>query len=131
MAALAEARVFRVAMADPEIAPYGRAASEALRHAGVWEVVKRKLVIGENVAHAARFALSGGVDAGIVSYSLALSGPMASRGSAVLVPESWHTPLRQRMVLRKGAGAAARSFYDFLLTATAQDILRRHGFARP
>jgi molybdate transport system substrate-binding protein len=130
-AALADGRLNKFAIANPEHAPYGRRAEEALRHAGLWDAVNDKLVLGENVAQAAQFATNGGAEAGIIAYSLALSPSVSALGSFALVPDSWHEPLRQRMVLLKGAGETARAFYAFLRDERARKIMRSYGFVLP
>jgi molybdate transport system substrate-binding protein len=130
-AALADGRVRRFAIANPEHAPYGRRAEEALRHAGLWEAIKDKLVLGENVSQAAQFAASGNAEGGIVAHSLALAPEVARLASHALIPEAWHEPLRQRMALVKGAGDTARMFYAFMQGERARAIMRRHGFLLP
>ncbi len=130
-AALADGRLQKFAIANPEHAPYGRRAEEALRHAGLWDAIKDRLVYGENVAQAAQFATSGATQGGIIAYSLAMSPDVAKRGSYALIPEEWHQPLNQRMVLIKGAGATAQSFYDFIRGPSARAIMRRYGFVLP
>ena len=130
-AALADGRLTRFAVANPEHAPYGRRAEEALRHAGLWEAIEDRLVLGENVSQAAQFAMSGNAEGGLIAYSLALAPDMASAGRYALVPEDWHDPLRQRMALVKGAGDTARLFYQFVQSPTGREILKRYGFALP
>lgn len=130
-AALADGRLKRFAIADPQHAPYGRAAEEALRKQGLWEAVRPRLVLGENVSQAARFALSGDAQGGIIAYSLALSPALAGRGAHVLLPEDWHAPLVQRMVLLPRAGPVAEAFFAFLGGPAAREALRRHGFVPP
>ena len=129
--ALADGRLKKFAIANPEHAPYGRRAEEALRHAGLWDAIKDKLVLGENVAQAAQFATSGSTQGGIVAYSLALAPSVADRGAFALIPESWHRPLRQRMALLNGADDIAREFYAFLQGPAARAIMRRYGFVLP
>jgi molybdate transport system substrate-binding protein len=128
---LAERSAGRFAIANPEHAPYGRAAEQALRSLGLWEARRPRLLIGENVAQAARFASSGNADGGLIAHSLALAPALQDRGSFVLLPESLHEPLRQRMVLIATATPAAERLYDYLRTPTARAILERHGFALP
>jgi molybdate transport system substrate-binding protein len=130
-AALADGRVQRFAIANPEHAPYGRAARAALQHAGLWEMLQGKLVLGENVAQAAQFATSGSAQGGIVAWSLARSPEVAKLGTAALLPESWHPPLRQRMALTRQAGAEASRFYDYLQQPAARAVFERHGFSLP
>ena len=124
-------RLMRLAIANPEHAPYGRRAMEALKHAGLWDAVKPKLVLGENISQAAQFATSGSADGGIIAYSLALAPQVSRLGTYALIPETWHAPLRQRMVLMKRAGIEAQAFYAFLQQPAARRILTRFGFLLP
>jgi molybdate transport system substrate-binding protein len=121
----------RIAIANPEHAPYGRAAEEALRTLGLWEAIATHLVLGENAAQAAQFAASGNADGGIVAYSLALAPPLRKRGRFALLPEQLHSPLRQRMALTSRSSGEARQLYEYLQTPAARAILERHGFALP
>jgi molybdate transport system substrate-binding protein len=121
----------RLAIANPEHAPYGRAAEQALRSLGIWEAVQAKLLLGENVAQAAQFASSGNADGGIIAYSLALAPALRERGTFALLPESLHAPLRQRMVLLQRASPAAASFYDYLRSPASRAILSEYGFLLP
>jgi molybdate transport system substrate-binding protein len=129
--ALGDRRVTKFAIANPEHAPYGRRAEEALRHQGLWEAIEDKLVLGENVSQAAQFAMTGGAEGGIVALSLALSPSVSDLGTFALIPDEWHEPLRQRMVLLDGAGETARAFYAFLLGDDARAIMRKYGFVLP
>jgi len=130
-AALADGRIRRFAIPNPEHAPYGRAAEQALRKLGLWTPLQQKLVFGENVSQAAQFAAGGSAEGGIFAYSLALSSSVSRLGNYVLLPEEWHQPLRQRMVLIKGAGATARAFYRYVQQPPAREIFRRYGFVLP
>jgi len=129
--ALVAGQVNHFAIANPEHAPYGRAAEQALRRAGLWPRLQGRLVLGENVSQAAQFAVGGDTEGGIIAYSLALAPTMASRGRFALLPETWHAPLRQRMVLMKGATADGASFYTYLQGPVARAIMERHGFMLP
>lgn len=130
-AALGDGRLRRFAIANPEHAPYGRRAEEALRSANLWERIKGRLVLGENVAQAAQFATAGGAQGGIIAYSLARSPAVAALGAFALISDAWHSPLRQRMVLLKGAGPTAQAFYRYVQQPPARAILVRYGFALP
>jgi molybdate transport system substrate-binding protein len=130
-AALADGRIQHFAIANPEHAPYGRAAEQALKGQGLWDAIKPKLVLGENVSQAAQFASAGSAQGGIFAYSLALAPAYASRGDFALVPSDWHAPLRQRMVLMKNAGETARTFYQFVQSPAARVIFRKYGFVLP
>ncbi len=130
-AALRAGTLRKFAIANPEHAPYGRAAREVLQHAGLWNEIGPHLVLGENVSQAAQFAINGGADAGIVAYSLLRAPGVAARGKAVVLPASDHAPLLQKMVLLAGAGSTAQAFYKFVQTPPAREILTRYGFEPP
>lgn len=135
MKALGEALVKRpeqkFAIANPDHAPYGRAAREALTQAGLWAAIQPRLVLGENVSQAAQFASSSGILGGIFAYSLALAPSVAQLGTYSLIPESAHQPLKQRMVLMKNASPEAQAFYRYLQQPAARSIFRRFGFTLP
>ncbi|MBF60203.1 molybdate ABC transporter substrate-binding protein [Halomonas sp. FeN2] len=118
----------RIALANPEHAPYGVAAQQALEHAGLWEQTEPLRILGENVSQAAQFALSDDARGGLVAYSLALAPTLGERSEYVLIPEDWHSPLRQRMVLTNQAGEIATAFYQWLQEDEGQSILRNYGF---
>jgi molybdate transport system substrate-binding protein len=130
-AALQDGRLKRLALANPEHAPYGMRAREALQHAGLWEAVQPRLVLGENISQAAQFATSGSAQGGIVAQSLALAPQVAALGRYAPIPEAWHQRLAQRMVLMKDAPASAARFYEFLASSAAQAVMRRYGFEMP
>lgn len=121
----------RLAIANPEHAPYGRAAREALMHQGLWEAIEKKLVFGENVSQAAQFAASASCEAALVALSLARAPAFSGKAHFSSLPSNWHQPLHQRMVLLPGASDVARSFYDFLRRPEAVEIFLRHGFGEP
>lgn len=121
----------RFAIANPEHAPYGRAAAETLRHLELWDAVRPRLVIGENAAQAARYASSGDAEGGLIPLSLALGPELVARGSHTVIPASWHAPLRQRMVLLADASAEAEQFYRYVLGPESRAVLARHGFQPP
>lgn len=129
--ALQDGRLERLAVANPEHAPYGKAAREALQRNDLWESIKGHLVVGENAAQAVQFALSGSADGGIVPYALALTPSVAKRSRSDFIPEQWHEPLRHRMVLLRNGSEAAEHFYRFLQGKEARAIFARHGFLPP
>lgn len=130
-AALSGNRIKKFAIANPEHAPYGRAAQEALEKAGLWTTLKDKLVLGENIAQAAQFATGGSTDGGIIAYSLALAPAVSAQSRYALIPDSWHLPLRQKMVLLSKAGDTAKDFYRFVQTPPARAIFIKYGFKLP
>ncbi len=123
--------VRKFAIANPEHAPYGRAAQQALQALGLWDFVQPKLVLGENIAQTAQFVTTGNAQAGIIALSLALAPELQRQGSHVLLPETLHNPLRQRMVLTRRAGETAALFYAYLQQPSARAILKRYGFLLP
>jgi molybdate transport system substrate-binding protein len=129
--ALVDGSLKRLAIANPDHAPYGRAARQLLEARGIWDRLDQKLVMGENVSQTAQFATTGSVEAAILSYSMVLSPVMSRRGRFAVLPEKWHDPLRHRMVLLHGAGQTAAAFYSFLRGPTAREILQRYGFGAP
>ncbi len=130
-AALADGRITRFAIANPTHAPYGKRAEEALRHKGLWDKIRPHLVYGENVSQAAQYATSADTQGGIIAYSLALSPSVSGLGSYALIPDEWHSPLRQRMVLLKNAGATAERFHGYLQQPPARAIFLKFGFGVP
>lgn len=126
--ALKSEQLKRLAIANPEYAPYGLIAKQALKNAGIWESVKPYLVTGKSASQTAQFALSRAVDAALIPYSLALRPELDSKGQYLLLNDTLYTPLEQTMVLIKGAGNAAKEFYDFILSEKARTIIQTHGF---
>ncbi|MFV2103881.1 molybdate ABC transporter substrate-binding protein [Micromonospora sp. LOL_024] len=133
LTALADPAVGKVAIANPEHAPYGKAAVAALRRAGVNERIESRLVLGENVAQAAEFAASGNAGASVIALSLALAPQLADRGQHVEVPLESFPRLNQGGVVLAGAvdRAAAVRVREFLTGDDGTAILRRHGFHLP
>lgn len=125
-AALPGIRAF--AIANPEHAPYGRAAQQALERLGLWPTVRSRLVLGENVAQATQYVTSGAAQAGITAWSLALAPAVAGLTRSMVLPPDLHLPMRQRMVLLRGAAPQAAGFYEFLQSDWARATLQRHGF---
>jgi molybdate transport system substrate-binding protein len=129
--ALAAKTVKHLAIANPEVAPYGVAAREALQKANLWAGVEPLLVLGENVGQAAQFVTTGAAEAGIVAHSLAVSAELKPNITAALIPDSWHKPILHGMALVKGAGKVARDFAAFIKGKEARAILEPHGFSEP
>lgn len=124
-------RMQRFAIANPEIAPYGRAAEEALRRLDLWEALRPRLVFGENIAQAAQFAMMEGATGGLIAHSLVLSPALKARGDFSLVPEALHGPLRHRLALTKRASEAAVHVQAWLLSPQAAAVFARHGLQAP
>lgn len=132
IAELPDAKVAKVAIANPDHAPYGLAAKQAMTKAGVWEKVQPRAVYGQNVQQTLMFAQSGNADVGIVALSLAIS----SGGSYVAIDPELHAPLDQAMVVCKGGSGGgkpneARSFVEFVSSEAGRTIMRKYGFLLP
>ena len=125
--------IHRIAIANPEHAPYGRAAVAVLQHYGIYESVKPKLVLGENISQTAQFAQSGNADVAFVALALALSNPMKNKGQFLLLPESSYPPLDQAAVVVRSSPnkQQARRFVQFLTSSEGQKILSDFGFGAP
>lgn len=121
----------RFAIANPDVAPYGRAAEAVLRRRGLWDAVRPRLVLGDTVAQAAQFASTGNAIGGLVAYSLIVAPGFAPGGRHAVIPAGDYPPLRQRMVLTRRAGPVATAFYAYVLGDPAQATLERYGFSRP
>jgi molybdate transport system substrate-binding protein len=123
----------RIAIANPQHAPYGRAAEAALRHAGLWDRVRGRLVLGDNVAQAAQFAQSGAADASIIAKSLALAPAMRDAGRSWDVPAYAYPLLTQVGLILPWAISrdAALRFRDYLLGDEGRQVLSSYGFGTP
>jgi molybdate transport system substrate-binding protein len=130
---LADPAIRRIAIANPKLAPYGARAQQALERAGVWEMVRNKLVFGENVSQAAQFADSGGVDVAMIPLSLALSPVLRQRGTHVVIPKSQSALLDQGFVILKRASGdpLTAAFASYVVSAPAQAIFAAHGYLAP
>lgn len=131
LTALLDPAVRKVAIANPQHAPYGRAAEAAMRGAGVYDRVKDRLVLGENVAQAAQFVQSGSADAGVVALSLALSPAMRDAGHYWEVPLDTYPRIEQGGVVLKWAKdpEAANAFRQFMQSDEGKAVLKTYGFA--
>ena len=132
LSVLLDPRVQRIAIANPEHAPYGRAAVSALERAGLYNRLKSKLVLGENISQAAQFVQSGSAQAGLIALSLALSPAMAS-GKRWDLPAEQQPELEQAVVLIASSPnkKAAADFLAFLQTSQARAAFERYGFLLP
>ena len=128
MEVLRHPSVRHIAVANPRLAPYGRAAVEVLRRTGLYEAVADRLVYGENVNQVAQFAESGAADVGILPLSMVVASPLRAAGRFWVVPADWHSPIEHGGVLLKWVrDPAAWAFRAFLLGERGQAILSRHG----
>ncbi|MGA7750669.1 MAG: molybdate ABC transporter substrate-binding protein [Gallionella sp.] len=133
LADLTDPSIRKIAIANPEHAPYGQRAEEALKAAGVWEKVEHKLVYGENIAQTAQYAQSGNAQVGIIALSLALGPELAKQGSYALIPDKLHQPLEQGFIITRRAAdnALAHEFARFMAGREVRAIMTRYGFALP
>ena len=133
LAVLRNSSVKKIAIANPQHAPYGRAAEEALRAAGIYDAVKDRLVLGENISQAAQFAESGNADAGIFALSLVRSPALKDKGRSWPIPEKLYQPIQQGAVVLLAARnlQGAQAFLDYIKTPAVAALLERYGFALP
>lgn len=131
--ALTDGRVRYVAIANPAHAPYGAAAEQALKSAGVYDRVQSKLVLGENISQTLQFVQTGNADAGIVALSLAVAPAIKPAGRYWLVPSYLHRPIRQAVgvTMRSAQPALAAAFVAFVNSPSGREIMRRYGFTLP
>lgn len=129
VADLTRPEVKRIAIANPDHAPYGLAAQQALQSAGIWDAVKPKLVFGDNIRQTLQYAETGNVDVSIVALSLSKE----SKGRWTLIPEALHQPIDQGLAVMKTTHneAAAREFAAFVTGPEGKAILAKYGFAFP
>jgi molybdate transport system substrate-binding protein len=120
----------KIAVANPQHAPYGQAAVAAMQKAGIYKKVKDKFVLGENISQTASFVVSGSADLGIVALSLAMSPNMEDKGRYAEIPASEYPPIEQACVILNSSKhkETATQFLSFVKTAAVADTLRRYGF---
>ena len=130
---LLDPAVKKIALGNPEHAPYGRAAEATLRHYGMYDRVKDRLVRGENIAQAAQFVESGNAQAGFVALAHAASPAMKGKGKYWVVPQEAYPPLAQGVVMLMSSQhrPEAAAFLNYIKTREAGDVLRKYGFAVP
>ena len=130
---LRDPTIKKIAIANPKHAPYGRAAVASMEHFKVYDQVKDKLILGENISQAAQFIESGACDAGIIALSLALAPAMKAAGQYWEIPATAHSPLEQGAVILKQSKnpEAARQFLEFIKGPQGQEIMKRYGFTLP
>jgi len=119
----------RIAIAKPDVAPYGRAAVESLKALGIWNQLETKVIYAQNVSQAKQYAATGNAEVAFIPLALVKPG----EGSYLEVSEESHRPIDQALGIIKDSTkqAAARQFVDFLLSAEGQEILAKHGYNKP
>src|ERR1700677_2752444 len=130
LAVLTDSHINKIAIGNPEHAPYGRAAVAAMKHENVYDKVSSKLVMGENIAQAAQFVESGNADVGILALSLALSPNLKAKGRYVVIPPTDYPPLEQAVVIVKSSEkkATAKQFLAFIKTPPIVSLMHDYGF---
>ncbi len=127
---LADPAIRRIAIANPDHAPYGLAAAEALESVGLWSSLQPKLVLAENVSQTLQYGQTGNVDVAIVALSLAVVTP---EGRYELIPDDLHQPLDQMLAVVEGTphGAEARQFAEFINGDVGRPVMEKYGFTLP
>lgn len=130
MQVLLDPSIKKLAIANPQHAPYGQAAVMAMQKANIYDKVKNKLVLGENISQAAAFVLSGSADIGIVALSLAVSPNMKAKGHYIEVPTSDYPAIEQACVILRSSKnkETAKQYLDFIKTPAIGDVLKSYGF---
>jgi len=121
----------KIALAKPELAPYGRAAIQYLQAMGVWELAKPKLVFADNVALASMYVKTGAADLGITALSLAQSPALKKETQYRMINDKLYEPIKQRMVLIKNPTPLAKEVYQYLQSAQAQELFIKYGYSAP
>jgi molybdate transport system substrate-binding protein len=130
MKSLLNPNIKKIAVANPQHAPYGQAAVAAMQKEGIYDKVKDKFVLGENISQTASFVVSGSADVGIVALSLALSPSMKDKGRYFEIPTDEYPPIQQAGVVLSSSKnkQVAKQFLSFIKTTAVADTLRRYGF---
>lgn len=133
MDVLLDPSVKKISIANPQHAPYGRAAVEALKHAGLYDRLADKIVIGENVSQAAQFAESGNAQAGFVALAHAIAPAMQGKGKYWEVPADYYAPLAQGVVVisRSPHKKETAQFLEYIKAKPAREIFQKYGFTLP
>jgi molybdate transport system substrate-binding protein len=131
--ALLDPAVKKIAIANPDYAPYGRAARKALQSLGVYDKVRKRIVLGKNVAQAAQYVETGAADVGIIGLSQALAPPLREKGRYWQIPQNYYPRMDQGGVILKETRdrEAAEALRKYVLSDKGQAILRRYGFTLP
>lgn len=130
---LLNARISKIAIANPEHAPYGKRAVESMKYYKIYDKIKDKLIYGENISQAAQFVQTGNADIGILALSLACSPALKNKGQYTVIDDQSHAPLEQAYVILKQPkpNDEARLFADFVASPEARSIFKSYGFKLP
>jgi molybdate transport system substrate-binding protein len=130
---LADPKITRIAIANPQHAPYGKRAEEALRASGLWEKVEPRLVYGENIAHTAQYVQTGNAQVGVIALSLAVNPELSGKGGYYLIPDKLHAPLEQGFIITRRAegNSLAKRFAGYMGGKPARAVMTKYGFVLP
>ncbi len=130
---LTDSKIAHIAIANPQHAPYGKRAEEALRSSGLWDKIEPKLVYGENIANTAQFVQTGNAQVGIIALSLAVNPELSAKGGYYLIPDKLHAPLEQGFIISKRAekNVLAKRFADYMSSKAARSVMTKYGFVLP
>jgi molybdate transport system substrate-binding protein len=133
LSALKDPDVKKIAIANPETAPYGERAEALLKSQGLYNTLKPKIVVGENISQAAQFAFTGNAELGFVALSLALAPDMAGKGSCYVIPSKMYQPIEQACILIKRAvlNTEAARFRKYVLSPVTKPIWEKYGYRVP
>jgi molybdate transport system substrate-binding protein len=133
--ALNNATIQKIAIANPEVAPYGREAVNALKFYKLYDQLQKELVLGESIAQTNQFITTGAADIGFTAKSVVVAPNMKDKGKWVEVDTQSYKPIAQGVIVLKYAQAnhskEAREFYDFLFSSPAQEIFKKYGYKLP
>lgn len=135
MQILNDPAVKSIAVGDPKVTVYGPAAIQVMNSAKIYDKVKSKLVYGDNITTVAQYIVNGSADIGFANLSFSMAGPMAGKGTYIIIDPSLYDPLPQGAgILRYGKDnnpKEAQLFFDFLYSNSSREILKKHGYALP
>ncbi|SMC48276.1 molybdate transport system substrate-binding protein [Polynucleobacter kasalickyi] len=127
---LLSSKVMRIAIANPNLAPYGKATEQVLRKWGIWQDVQKKIIMGENVGQVAQFALSGSVEIAFLPVSYTMQAEMQKNAYVLPIPDDLYAPLMQKMALLSKQ-SEANDFYQFILDQQNKKIWEKYGYTVP
>jgi molybdate transport system substrate-binding protein len=130
---LLDSKVSKVAIANPEHAPYGKRAEESMKYYKIYNKVKQKLIFGDNISQTAQFIQTGNAEIGILALSIALSPALKGQGKYYIIDDKSHSPLEQAYVILKQAknNKEVYAFTEFVASSTARTIFKSYGFKLP
>lgn len=121
----------KIAIANPDLAPYGKASVQYLQAIGVWDDLQGRMIFAENISIAAVYVSTGAAKVGITALSLAKSSDLSYQIQYIALPDNLYVPIKQRMVLKRDPAPIAIALYDYLQGTLARQILRNHGYSVP